>query len=105
MALAYSNLGALLQSRGEVVEAESLYLKTIALRPNYALAWNNLGAVRYRRGEAGGAARAFRRAIELKPDDAGAVYNLGRLYSRPAWQIRQRSCLKGRFGSNPAIRR
>jgi protein O-mannosyl-transferase len=82
MALAYSNLGALLQSRSELVEAESLYLKTIGLRPNYALAWNNLAIVRYRRGDGAGAVRAFRRAIELKSDDAGAVYNLGRVYQQ-----------------------
>ena len=82
MALAYSNLGALLQSRGELVEAESLYLKTIELRPNYALAWNNLAIVRYKRGDGAGAVRAFRRAIELKAGDAGAVYNLGRVYQQ-----------------------
>jgi tetratricopeptide (TPR) repeat protein len=82
MALAYSNLGALLQSRGELVEAESLYLKTIGLRSNYALAWNNLAIVRYKRGDGAGAVRAFRRAIELKPSDAGAVYNLGRVYQQ-----------------------
>jgi tetratricopeptide (TPR) repeat protein len=82
MALAYSNLGALMQSRGELVEAESLYLMTIGLRPDYALAWNNLAIVRYKRGDGVGAVRAFRRAIELKPDDAGAVYNLGRVYQQ-----------------------
>jgi protein O-mannosyl-transferase len=82
MALAYSNLGALLQSKGELAEAESLYLKTIELRPDYALAWNNLAIVRYKRGDGAGAVRAFRRAIELRPDDAGATYNLGRVYQQ-----------------------
>ena len=82
MALAYSNLGALLQSKGELADAESLYVKTIELRPNYALAWNNLATVRYKRGDGVGAVRAFRRAIELKPNDAGAVYNLGRVYQQ-----------------------
>ena len=82
MALAYSNLGALLQSKNELAEAESLYRKTIELRPEYALAWNNLGIVRYKRGDGNGAVQAFRHAIELKPDDAGAVYNLGRIYQQ-----------------------
>jgi tetratricopeptide (TPR) repeat protein len=82
MALAYSNLGAVLQSKGELAEAESLYRRTIELRPKYALAWNNLAIVRYKRGDGAGAVRAFRRAIELKPDDAGAVYNLGRVYQQ-----------------------
>jgi Flp pilus assembly protein TadD len=70
----------LLQSKGKLTEAESLYRRTIEMRPTYPLAWNNLGIVRYKKGDAAGAAQAFRRAIELKPDDAGAIYNLGRLY-------------------------
>lgn len=82
MALAYSNLGALLQSKGELVQAESLYRRTIELRPGYALAWNNLGIVRYKRGDGAGAVQAFRKSIELKPDDAGAVYNLARIYQQ-----------------------
>ncbi|HTW90364.1 MAG TPA: tetratricopeptide repeat protein [bacterium] len=82
MALAYSNLGALLQSKGRLAEAESLYLKTIELRPTYSLAWNNLAVVRYRRGDGLGSISAFRKAMELKPNDASVIYNLGRVYQQ-----------------------
>jgi tetratricopeptide (TPR) repeat protein len=102
MALAYSNLGALLQSGGYLAQAESLYLRTIRLRPDYALAWNNLAIVRYRRGDGSGALQAFRRAIELKPDDAGALYNLGRLYQQAGMDDSSAMLFERAFRLDPA---
>jgi tetratricopeptide (TPR) repeat protein len=68
-------LARLLQQRGDVIEAESLYRETLALERRQPDAWNNLGVILAQRGQFEPALEAFRAAIVLSPRDADACKN------------------------------
>jgi tetratricopeptide (TPR) repeat protein len=72
---AMSNLGALLEQRGDTGEAERWYRK--AADTGHANAMSNLGALLEQRGETGEAERWYRKAADT--GHANAMYNLGAL--------------------------
>ncbi len=72
------NLGIVYTELAVYEEAENIYRRVIALKPNdYPEAYLNLGVVLKSRGKNEEAEKCCRRAIELKPDFTIALNNLG----------------------------
>jgi tetratricopeptide (TPR) repeat protein len=69
-------LGLVHLHRGDLVEAERLIRKALALRES-AIFWGNLGNLLKNSHRLAEAEAAYRRALELKPDYVEAHYNLG----------------------------
>lgn len=80
MAVAHSNLGAVLQAQGKFDAAEESLKRAIELNQDFADAQNNLGNTLQSRGRMEEAVACFQRAIELNPEYADAYYNLGNAY-------------------------
>ncbi|MGK7932119.1 MAG: tetratricopeptide repeat protein [Microcystaceae cyanobacterium] len=74
---AYSNLGVLLELKGELKEAILAYKKAIEINPQHADAYNNLGVALYNNNQLEEAVVAYKKAIEINPQFAKAYYNLG----------------------------
>jgi superkiller protein 3 len=58
-------------------EAEALFRRAIALKPDYAIGHQNLGVALSKQKKLEEAVAAYRKAIALKPDGALAHFNLG----------------------------
>jgi len=71
------NLGAILQSRGEIGEALSHYRAAVRARPRDAIANNALGGALLASGDVSNAVDALRTAIKTQRDYFPAHYNLG----------------------------
>jgi predicted TPR repeat methyltransferase len=78
---AYTNLGNLLKSSGQLAPAIAAYLQAIALNPGDANAFSNLGIVLRAQGRLADAEAVLRKAIELAPEHPYAYLNLGTLLS------------------------
>jgi tetratricopeptide (TPR) repeat protein len=76
-AQAHSNLGKLLDERGDKAGAEAAYRAAIAADPQQADAHYNLGALLDERGDKAGAETAYRTAIAAGPEHGSAHCNLG----------------------------
>ena len=76
-ALAYNNLGAWYEQRGNHGEAEEAFRRAIELKPHLAQAHDNLGILYARRGESERAIEAFRMALKYDPKSCKAAVNLG----------------------------
>jgi tetratricopeptide (TPR) repeat protein len=85
---AYYSLAGTLAEEGDLVGAESYYLKALDLNPADASAWVGLGLRVYQeQGILDRAESCYRKALEVRPGYAGAMYNLGlvaELRNRPA---------------------
>jgi len=76
-ALAYNNLGAWYQERGNLAAAEGAFRHAIELKPHFAPAHDNLGILYARTGESARAIEAFRMALKYDPKSCKAAVNLG----------------------------
>src|SRR3954452_8604521 len=65
---ALCNLGAILRSRGEIAEAETLYRRAIEHAPGRTPARMNLGQLLWGAGRLSEAVLAYRELLALKPD-------------------------------------
>jgi Tfp pilus assembly protein PilF len=86
-ALAYFNLGVLLDELGRMDEAEKQYRLAIKSDPNDAVTYFNLGALLAKLGRKDEAENQYRLAIKFDPDEVAARNNYANL-------LRE----KGRFG-------
>jgi Flp pilus assembly protein TadD/tRNA A-37 threonylcarbamoyl transferase component Bud32 len=77
LALARSNLGAVLAERGDRAGAARELREAIRLNPGQAAAHRGLGQLLAEAGDRAGAAREFREAVRLDPGDAAAHDSLG----------------------------
>jgi tetratricopeptide (TPR) repeat protein len=74
---AHYNLAALLQVRGELVEATKHFAEAVRIRPDDATANNALGAVLLGAGHAGESVPYLSAALKARPNYFDAHYNLG----------------------------
>jgi tetratricopeptide (TPR) repeat protein/mono/diheme cytochrome c family protein len=74
---AHYNLAAMLQGRGELLEAYKQYEQALQLRPEDATANNAFGAVNMAAGRMDDAIRYFEAALRTRMDYFDAHYNLG----------------------------
>ena len=75
--MAYTNLGAEAERRGESDSALSYYWKAIEISPSYPLPLNNIGTIYAQKGDMAKAEEFFRKALEKAPNFAPSLYNLG----------------------------
>ncbi len=75
-AITEHNLGAALQTDGDLPRATQHYRRAVQIQPDYAPAHNNLGTALMAEGDIAGAAASYERALALVPDYANAQYNL-----------------------------
>ncbi len=73
----FSNYGIILKNLGKFKEAEELYRKAIAIKPDFADAFYNLGNILNDIGKLQDAELSYRKAIELNPKFENAYCNLG----------------------------
>jgi predicted O-linked N-acetylglucosamine transferase (SPINDLY family) len=79
-ACAYSNLGIILQEKGEFDKALSCYQRAIEFDPNFADAYNNAGLALQKKGELNKAIHFYQKAIGCNPNFLEAHCNLGNLF-------------------------
>jgi tetratricopeptide (TPR) repeat protein len=70
------NLGALLQTHGQLEEALALTVDATAAAPELAIAWYNLGLIQRQRGDLAAAIAAYRQAVALAPAHPESRQNL-----------------------------
>src|SRR5713101_6941180 len=75
--MAYSNLGSLFSTRGNVDEAISDFRKALELWPEQSKDHNNLGNAFAQKGRMAEAIEQFQTALKISPNDPGAETNLG----------------------------
>jgi protein O-mannosyl-transferase len=78
--MAHNNLGALLNRRGDYVEAERHLREAIRLKPGFLDIINNLGKAREGQGDRDGARAFYEQAIKISPGSAIALNQLGAFY-------------------------
>jgi tetratricopeptide (TPR) repeat protein len=76
------NLGNLLRSVGQKVEAEAAYRAATKADAGFAEAWYNLADILDDQGQSDKAAVCLARALDADPDYADALFNLGLLHQR-----------------------
>jgi len=74
---AHANLGAVLQSNGQLDEAVLNFREALRIKPDDATVQNNLGAALVAMGSLEEAISHFREALRSNPDYIDAHYNLG----------------------------
>jgi hypothetical protein len=79
---AHSNLGSLLESRGDLEEAIAHYREALKINPASATAQYNLGNALASRNELEEAIAHYRAALKIDPDFAEAYNNLGNALAR-----------------------
>ena len=80
-ARAYDNLAAVIykKDRGRVGEADSLWIRAIALDSTYMPAWSNLAQVRVDQGRVADARALLEHSVRINPDNVDATRRLGGL--------------------------
>jgi tetratricopeptide (TPR) repeat protein len=86
-AVCANNLATVLLNRpsrtpAELVEAEGLAQRAVAVNPTYDSAYTTHGTILVARQDSRGAEQAFREAMRLAPERPAAAANLGALYAR-----------------------
>jgi protein O-GlcNAc transferase len=79
-AAAYTNLGTLMQNRGNMQEAVVLYRHALRLKPDCAATYTNLGVTLQDQGQIAEAIAANAFAIQLNPKMAPSYNNLARAH-------------------------
>ena len=92
MAYAHSNLGVILQERGQVDAAIACYERALAIQPDHHDALNNVGYLLQETGRRREAMELYGRALAANPGYARAEYNLAlaHLAERefgPGWKL------------------
>jgi protein O-mannosyl-transferase len=78
--MANNNLGTLLQARGEVDRAISLYRQSIETQPSQVEAYNNLGLLLFKQARHEEALAQFKRALAADPSVAMTHLNIGNVH-------------------------
>jgi Flp pilus assembly protein TadD len=78
--VAHNNLGAVLESRGQIDEAMAHYAEAFRLRADDEPAHYNLGNALYKKGQFDEAIAEYQNALRLNPKDAAALKNLGNAF-------------------------
>ena len=81
-ALYQMNLGAVLQSQGELQSARECFQTAVRLQPRLAGGWNNLATIQIAQDELSAAEQSLQRAIEVDPQLADAWCTQGDLRRR-----------------------
>jgi tetratricopeptide (TPR) repeat protein len=76
--MGHVSLGALLERRGLVAEAEWHYRESVRYKPDFGIAHVNLGALLANQGRLEEAVPHFREAVRLEPDMIDSYLSLGR---------------------------
>lgn len=76
--MGHVSLGALLERRGALSEAEAHYRESVRHNPDFVIARINLGALLANQGRFADALPQFREAVRLDPDRIDASVSLGR---------------------------
>ena len=71
------NIGAALQSEGQLDAAIERYRRAVAIKDTYVPSYSNMGAALLERGDAAGAIDAYTRALAIDPSFGDAHFNLG----------------------------
>ena len=82
LALAHLNRGIVLQTQGQVRQAEQEYRVALTLDPNQPVVHNNLGLIEMNKGELPGAQALFRQEVALNPGYDKVHFNLGLVLAR-----------------------
>jgi Flp pilus assembly protein TadD len=77
---AYNNLGLAYNEKGLQERAIGMYLKAIAINPDFSLAYSNLGVAYAGIGRREAAIESFTKALALNPKNALAYSNIARAY-------------------------
>ncbi len=101
--MAHNNLGALLNRRGDFVEAEKHLLESIRLKADFADSVNNLGKAREGQGDIAGATRLYERAVEINPGDPKTLNNLGAIYGAAGRLDDARELIERALQGNPKL--
>jgi serine/threonine-protein kinase len=80
-AAAYTNLGAAFSDSGQPAEAQTMYERALALKPNFT-AFMNLGTILYLAGRYEDAAEKYEKALQLNEADYLAWGNLAAAHAR-----------------------
>ena len=72
-----TNLGVLLNDRGDRMEAIQEFTEALRIKPNFAVARNNLGNALLRQGRYNEAIVQLKEALRLEPNMVGAHNNMG----------------------------
>jgi len=78
----YYNLALAHFGKGDVVEAENYFKKTLDTDPGHIGAYNNLGVILGGRGRMDEAERMFKKSIQVTPENPNAYYNMALLCFR-----------------------
>jgi tetratricopeptide (TPR) repeat protein len=76
------NLGNLLRSIGQKIEAEAAYRSATKADPGFAEAWYNLADILDDQSQSDQAVTCLKRALDADPNYADAIFNLGLLHQR-----------------------
>ncbi len=77
---AYTNLGTIYLSKGQVDLAVSMFQEAVRLNPKNSLYRENLGIAYEKQGRQDLALALFEKAVQMNPEDVLAYYDLGRIY-------------------------
>ncbi|MDB5895591.1 MAG: hypothetical protein JWQ88_3122 [Rhodoferax sp.] len=101
MAEGWSNLGLMLEKRGEDVEAEASYRQALLLRPHLAETQVNLGGLLARQKRFDEAEGAYAQALRLDPHRPGTWSNLGVLYASQRLDEEAEACFERALAMAP----
>ncbi len=101
--MAHNNLGALLNRRGDFIEAESHLIESIKLKPNFADSVSNLGKAREGQRDIAGAQSLYEQAVQISPTDAKALNNLAAVYGMTGRLDESRQMVERALQSNPKL--
>lgn len=100
-ASAWTQLGRLLLSVGDVQRAHAATVRSLEIDDTRSAPWNNLGLIWADLNEPKRAVLAFRRALECDPDNIGAMLNMARPLSDMGQQQEAVHILKGAVAIAP----
>jgi protein O-GlcNAc transferase len=88
---------------GDLSQAEIVYRKALALKPDYAEANNNLGIVLMLLGRSDEAIAAFQAAVQANPNYAGSLSNLGNLLKDSGRLDEALNCFDRAIAADPTL--
>lgn len=77
--LAMNNLANIYRDEGNLLAAEKLLIKALAIRPDFATAWMNLGIVYSSMGSYNDSEICYLEALKFRKKYPDCYYNLGNL--------------------------